>query len=107
VNAELVEVEILSDQETMADIRSSGILSVEARFIERRNLAGDATTWITLGTAAANLIAALIKLLTDRPGAKKIRKVRVGGVEIENPTKEDLELLAKRLAAAPESNAAR
>jgi hypothetical protein len=107
VNAELLEMEILSDQETMEEIRSSGILSADTRFIERRNLTGDAATWITLATSAANLIAAIIKLLTDRPGAKKIRKIRVGAVEIENPTKEDLELLANRLAAAPESNAAR
>ena len=102
-----VSVEIISDAETMEDVRASGVLQGQARFIERRDLAGDPTTWITLATAGVNLAAAVIKLLLERHAQKGVRKIKIGAVEIENPSKEDLELLARRLHAVTESDAAR
>ena len=80
--SEDIKVELITDQPTMEQMKD--LLGTSARVIERRDLSGDATTLITLATASVNLISTLLTLLSKRNSG--IKKIKVGGFEIENPS---------------------
>jgi hypothetical protein len=46
-----------------------------------------------------NLAVAIVTLLGKRVDGRSIRKIKIGGIELENPTREDLEVLRNRIAA--------
>ena len=69
----------------------------EARFVQRRNLDGDAATWIVLVTLASQVLPSLFTFLTNWRSQGTVRRFKIGDIEIENPTEKDLELLRERL----------
>jgi hypothetical protein len=62
----------------------------------KRNLDGALETVIQLVDIATTAGAAVVPLLLPWITRKKVRKIRVGDIEIENPTEEQVELLWER-----------
>jgi hypothetical protein len=70
------------------------------QFIERRNLSGDVATWIVVATLAVQSISPLLTFLAQWRGLTRVKRIKIGDIEIENPSAEDLELLRARMRAA-------
>ena len=69
----------------------------EVRFIQRRNLDGDTATWIVLATLASQALPTLLTFLTNWRQQGSVKRIKIGDIEIENPTEKDLEILRERL----------
>ena len=57
----------------------------------KRNLDGDAATWIVVATLGGQALPHVLSFLQSAVGGRRVKKVKWGDLEIENPSKEDLE----------------
>jgi len=69
----------------------------ESRLSGRRNLDGDAAAWIVVATIAGQALPHVLDFLKSCLSAKQVKKFKIGDIEIENPTPEDLEILRKEI----------
>jgi|KBSSwiStaDraftv2_1062776.scaffolds.fasta_scaffold1799267_2 hypothetical protein len=90
------------DGEAVEELRTTVVAEHTPQFIERRNLSGDAATWIVVATLAVQSISPLLTFLAQWRGLTGVKRIKVGDIEIENPSAEDLELLRARMRAATE-----
>lgn len=68
----------------------------------RKNLGGDAATWLVLASVLAPQIPAVLAFVRELADRKRVSSIKVGDVEIVNPTPEQVEqLLADRAPQAP------
>jgi len=82
------------------ELRTALTREDKAQFIERRNLSGDVATWIVVATLAVQSISPLLTFLAQWRGLTRVKRIKIGDIEIENPSAEDLELLRARMRAA-------
>lgn len=69
---------------------------------ERKNLGGDAAAWLVLASLLAPQIPAVLTFVRGLADRNRISSIKVGDVEIVNPTAEQVErLLAGRAPEAP------
>ena len=76
--------------------RSHGVQQSDIRAVQRRNLDGSTATWIVLATLTSQLVPHLLNFLVAWPKTRTVTRIKVGEIEIENPTPEDLALLRAR-----------
>ena len=65
--------------------------NTQSHLTERKNLDGSAAVWILVGGIAREALPHLFGLIKDYLAAKQVKKIKVGDIEIENPTPEDIE----------------
>ena len=91
-------VVLQTDKETAAALQ--GVISKEAgsqcHSTERKNLDGSTATWIVVATLLNQALPHVLDFLKTYLPKKGVVKIKVGDIEIENPTEKDLEMLRKR-----------
>ena len=73
----------------------------ESQVTPRKNLDGDVAAWIMVANLAVKALPHVLKFLKDYLGIKgrqQVRRLKIGDLEIENPSAEDIERLSERLA---------
>lgn len=69
---------------------------------ERKNLGGDAAAWLVLASLLAPQIPAVLTFVRDLADRHRVSSIKVGDVEIVNPTSEQVErLLTERRPEVP------
>jgi DNA-binding FadR family transcriptional regulator len=63
----------------------------QSHLSERKNLDGDTAAWILIANLAAQTLPHLLGFLKDYLPTRQVKKIKIGDLEIENPTAEDLE----------------
>ena len=58
---------------------------------ERRNLDGNVADWILVASFAQAALPHVLGFIKEYLGMKQVRKIKVGDIEIENPTPEDID----------------
>lgn len=86
-----VDKDIADDIE--GSLRQAG---AEVASASKRNLDGALETVIQLVEIATTTGATIVPLLLSWITRKKVRKIRIGDIEIENPTEEQVEQLWER-----------
>ena len=84
-------------EETVSDIRSEvgNIPNSTCNVLERRNLDGSPATWMAITTLSLQALPQIISFIASLRKPKLPTKIKVGNIEIENPTEEDVERLRK------------
>ena len=97
-----VQLTIYCDERATEDLRPllGGVTT--SQFIERRNLSGDAATWIVIATLTAQGLPHFLEFLIKWRELGRVKRIRIENVEIENPSEEDLARLRARLDARPD-----
>jgi len=105
VTDERVEVLIATaDEDDASALRAAlGPAAPEGVHVfERKNLGGDAATWLVLASVLAPQIPAVLTFVLALVNRNRVGVLKVGDVEITNPTPEQVErLLAERAPQAP------
>lgn len=57
----------------------------------KRNLDGETATWIVVATLGGQLLPHVLSFLQTIIGGRRVKKIKWGDLEIENPSSEDLE----------------
>lgn len=96
VNPDKLRLEVYCDVQVADELR--GVLNSDSqpRFIERRGLSGDAA-WIVIATLSAQVLPHVLDFLDKLLNRSRVKRIKVDGVEIENPSPEDLEKLRRML----------
>lgn len=71
----------------------------------RKNLDGSLATFATILQASSPIIAAVIPLVIEVLKQKKVRRIKLNDIEIENPTEEQLKAVLKKLEVQPDNKA--
>jgi hypothetical protein len=71
----------------------------QTRLSERRNLDGTTATWIIVAQLAVQALPHVLAIIKEF--RTKVTKVTVAGIEIENPTQDDLRRLLTMAEAGP------
>ncbi len=58
----------------------------------KRNIDGETATWIVAATLSGQALPHVLTFLSGVVGNGRVKKIKVGDWEVENPTKRDLEL---------------
>ena len=78
----------------------------QSRLSKRRNLDGDVAAWIVLANLAAqalpHVLTFLGQLLDRQPAG--VKRLKLGDIEIENPTRADVDLLLAQATADQAGN---
>jgi hypothetical protein len=71
---------------------------------ERRNLDGATAAWIVVATLVTQALPALLNFLIKVLESNRVKKIKIGEIEVENPTAEEIRLLGGMIAdrARPE-----
>lgn len=100
MESDALTVVIDCEGDAVDELRTALTAEHKPQFIERRNLSGDAATWIVVATLAVQSISPLLTFLAQWRGLTRVKRIKVGDIEIENPSEDDLELLRARMRAA-------
>lgn len=63
----------------------------------RRNLDGDTATWIVIASLVGHALPNILTFLQAYLTGKRIKRMRIGDIEVENPSAEDIVRLRKLL----------
>lgn len=89
------KIEIHCDDQASQELKAAFPPGTEPRFIERRNITGDPATWTVIATLTVQALSTVIEFLIKWRELSRVRKIKVGTIEIENPSAEDIERLTK------------
>jgi hypothetical protein len=64
---------------------------------ERKNLDGDTATWIVVATLGGQALPHILNFIKEYARDKKVKKIKIGDLEIENPTPEMIQEYEKML----------
>ena len=73
--------------------------SGQSQLTERRNLSGEAATWIVVASLAAQTLPSILTFIRDYTASRRITKLKIGDWEVENPTPEILERFLTQMDA--------
>ena len=73
----------------------------DSRVTERKNLAGGGAEWIVVATLVVNTLPHIFGVLKDHVAANRVKRIKVGEIEIDNPTPEMVELLLRKVETSP------
>jgi hypothetical protein len=99
-----IRLTIHCDERATEDLRSLLGPDTESQFIERRNLSGEAATWIVIATLVAQGLPHVLEFLIKWRELGRVKRIRIGDVEIENPSEDDLARLRARLDKRPDGS---
>lgn len=71
----------------------------QSQLTERRNLSGEAATWIVVASLAVQTLPSILTFVKDYAASRRITKLKIGEWEVENPTPEILERFLTRMDA--------
>lgn len=78
----------------------------QSRISQPRNLDGDTAAWIVIATLAGQALPHFLAMIKDHLATKKVRRIKIGDWEVENPTPEILEkFVAMTNARSKQGNA--
>jgi hypothetical protein len=69
----------------------------QSQLIERRNLDGDTALWLVIANLGIQALPHILDFLKDYLATRRVTSIKVGDIEIKNPTAADLELLRRRI----------
>jgi hypothetical protein len=96
---------VSADQEPAEQLKQMlNQAEVSPRIVVRRNLDGDAATWIVMATLSAQMLPSLLTFLETIVGGRRVKKIKLGDLEIENPSSQDLKefrRMMRRLSEDP------
>jgi hypothetical protein len=97
-----IELAVETDEATSIRLREDmAKVTNEEIFIQKREgLGGIVADFITMLQAAAPIVAAVMPFVIERARQKKVRRLRFGDFEIENPTDEQVRALWERFQTA-------
>jgi hypothetical protein len=67
------------------------------RSVRPQNLDGNTAAWVVIATLGAQVIPYFLTFLSDELKRHRVERVKIGDVEIEHPSQEDLRLLRQML----------
>jgi hypothetical protein len=73
----------------------------ESRSSERKNFDGDAAAWIVIASLSAQSLPHILNFMRDVLQINKVKRFKIGDIEIENPGTKELDELRARLASLP------
>jgi hypothetical protein len=73
------------------------IPGTETRSAERRNLDADVAAWIVISNLAAQAVPHILTFLQQFLDRRGVKRIKIDDIEIENPTRADVERLLARL----------
>jgi hypothetical protein len=65
---------------------------------ERRNLDGASAAWIVVATLTVQALPPLLNFLIKVLESNRVKKIKVGEIEVENPTAEEIKRLEGMIA---------
>lgn len=65
---------------------------------KQKFVGGDVAAWVVIVSAVIQAVPPILKLLESRLGPGRVTKIKVGEIEIENPTADDLTMLRAEIA---------
>ena len=71
----------------------------ESQMSERRNLDGTVATWIVVANMAITAIPHILTFIKDQLASRRVTHIKVGDLEIHNPSPHDLERFRALVAA--------
>lgn len=99
-----VRLEITGSRAMADQLRQDALRDFPARFIEKRHLTGEPAVWIAAATVSLKALSMILNHIERMAEIQKVI-VRVGDVEIVNPSPEDMQAfrppLKKRIANDP------
>jgi hypothetical protein len=72
----------------------------KCQVVQRKNLGGEAPTWMLAASLSLQVLTLLLEYLKHRASTKKdekVSKITVGDIEVENPTPELLKQLTEQI----------
>jgi len=70
----------------------------DAQYLAKKSFDGDAATWIVIATLAAQALPHILKFLSDWRKEGSVTRIKIGDIEIENPSEKDLQILRQKLS---------
>ena len=67
------------------------------RISERNNLDGSVSTWVMVSTVAIQALPLILTFIKEYANMKKVKRIKVGDIEIENPDDRLIEAMSKKL----------
>lgn len=71
----------------------------ESVMSEQKNFDGSVTEWVAIGNLTISALTFVLAVVKEVAASKKVKKIRVGDVEIENPSADDIEVLRSSIRA--------
>ncbi len=99
MNPERLKLAIDRDELATQELRSVFGAADQAQFIERRNLSGDAATWIVVATLTMQGLPHLLEFLIKWRELGRVKRIKINDIEIDNPSPEDLVRFRAQIAA--------
>jgi type II secretory pathway predicted ATPase ExeA len=72
----------------------------EPSVLKRQNLAGDPVTWMVVAATAISTLPHILDAIGRLLEKMKVRSIKIGKVEIQNPTPTDVREMRRRLTSA-------
>ncbi|GAA0765499.1 hypothetical protein LRH25_09145 [Ideonella azotifigens] len=69
----------------------------ESALTERKNFDGNSQTWLAIANVAVLALPHILGFIKDLVTRRQVKKIKIGDVEIENPSAEDIERLRKSI----------
>jgi hypothetical protein len=90
-------IQMICGSEAARELKQLNLLGASAQFAERENLAGDAATWVAISTLAFNSLPRFLDFIEKWRHVEEVKRVKIGDIEIVNPSDEDMKALRSRL----------
>lgn len=72
------------------------LAGTQSQITERKNFDGSTSEWIVFATLGVQALSYILDFTIRLIEIKKVSKIKVGDIEIENPTPNDIEFLQKK-----------
>jgi hypothetical protein len=73
----------------------------QSRVSERKNLDGNTAAWIVIATLAGQALPHVLTFIKEHLASKRVKKIKVGDWEVENPTPEMIDRFLVMTAIKP------
>lgn len=94
---------VLEDSEAAEEIRGA-LPEGEAHVGEQRALDGGAAEWVVFATMAAPVVKTVLDMLLRYVERDRVKSLKYGELEIENPSKEDVQRILDRALSSKASD---
>jgi ABC-type sugar transport system ATPase subunit len=71
----------------------------QSQMSERRNLDGNVATWIVVANIALTALPHILTFIKDQLASRRVTHIKIGDLEIHNPSPDDLERFRALVAA--------
>ena len=102
MEADTLRIELACDDQAAKEVRDAFVPDVMPRFIERRDLSGDTATWIVMATLTLQALPHMLDFMIKWKELGRVKRIKIGDVEIENPSLQDVEQLRNKFGPAAE-----